>query len=76
MGFEDITIFVNLWNELAKKEGLKGFYFVGKDSACRIKDKVLSAGLDAVYDDNTFNPHSKLTRAEAAKMIYMAMQSE
>ena len=43
-----------------------------KNSVYNLKDSGVING----YDDNTFNPHSKLTRAEAAKMIYMAMQSE
>lgn len=43
-----------------------------KNSVYNLKDRGVING----YDDNTFNPHSKLTRAEAAKMIYMAMQSE
>lgn len=73
LGFEDITTFVNLWQELSKKEGLKGFYFVGKDSACRIKDKVLAAGLDAVYDDNTFNIHHELP---LIKKIFLYIQRE
>ena len=73
LGSDEIVTFVNLWQELAKKEGLGGFYFVGKDAACRIKDKILAAGLDAVYDDNTFNIHHELP---LIKKIFLYIQRE
>ena len=57
MASTEIPVFINVWKELAAKEGLPGFYFIGQDNDCRNMDKILSLGFDAVYDDNTFNIH-------------------
>lgn len=57
---EEIPLFIDLWQRLAKKEGFEGFYFIARDSACRNKEKIIKLGFDAVYDDNTFNIHHKL----------------
>ena len=58
--FDEVSQFISLWKKLAKDEGLDGFYFVGKDSACRNKEEIINLGFDAVYDDNTFNIHHEL----------------
>lgn len=60
LGSDEIPNFIKLWRKLAEKEGLGGFYFVAKDSACRMKEKIINLGFDAVYDDNTFNIHHEL----------------
>ena len=52
-----IKEFICLWRRLAKKEQLGDFYFVGRDSACRNKTKIMELGFDAVYDDNVLNIH-------------------
>jgi hypothetical protein len=54
---QEISKFIRLWRDLAQKENLEGFFFVGRDSASRNKEKVLELGLDAIYNDNTFNIH-------------------
>jgi len=54
---EQIPLFIKTWRELAIKEGLPEFYFIGKDSACRNKKKILSLGFNAIYDVNIFNIH-------------------
>lgn len=49
--FKNVTEFMNQWNDLARKNGLVGFHFIGQ---CRnyeskeVLDKVLSLGFDAV----------------------------
>ena len=58
---KEISLFIRTWRELSQKEGIEDFYFVGKDSACRNIDKILEAGLDAVYDDNVINIHHNLS---------------
>ena len=57
----EILNFLNVWRALAKKENLGDFFFCGKDSACRNKQKILNLGFDAVYDDNVFNIHHNLS---------------
>lgn len=57
----EIAVFIKLWRELSEKEGIGDFYFVGEDSACRNKDKILSLGFDAVYDNNLLNIHHNLS---------------
>jgi len=58
---EEIKKFIKVWRSLAAKECVGDFFFVGKDSACRNKDRIISYGFDAVYDDNVYNIHHNLT---------------
>lgn len=60
VGSDQIKDFIKLWRKLARKEGIGDFYFVGRDSACRIKEKVIGMGFDAVYDDNVINIHHNM----------------
>lgn len=53
---------IDIWNELAQKEGLKGFFFVGKDFSCRNKEKILNLGFESIYDLNTINIHHNLSK--------------
>ncbi|WP_304343809.1 glycoside hydrolase family 99-like domain-containing protein [Chryseobacterium koreense] len=59
LNFEDVTNFMNIWQNLAKENGLNGFYFVGTDFDSRNKQKILSLGFDAIYNNDTFNIHHK-----------------
>ena len=61
LNFNDVSSFINTWRELAVKENLGGFFFVAKDAACRDKEKLLSLGFDAIYDDNGLNIHHDLS---------------
>ena len=36
LNFPNVSEFMILWNELARKEGLKGFYFVGLQESCKL----------------------------------------
>jgi len=56
----EIKLFISVWRELAKKENLEGFWFVGQDNDCRNKDKIFDYGFDAIYDDNVCNIHHRL----------------
>lgn len=66
----EIAVFIETWRELAKKEGLPGFYFVGQDNDCRNIDIILSKGFDAVYDDNTLNIHHHLNLFTKAFLFF------
>lgn len=48
LAFEHLKEFMDQWNMLAKKEGLKGFYFVGQTYDTPDIDIILSSGIDAV----------------------------
>lgn len=69
LAFDEVTDFINLWRKLAKKEGLPGFFFVGHDSDCREKNRILNLGFDAVYDDNTINIHHNLKTISKAWLL-------
>ena len=58
---EAIMEFISCWRQLAEKEKLDGFYFVGKDAASRNKDRILKLGFDAIYNDDVFNIHHNLS---------------
>lgn len=63
MGFPDVSLFVETWRKLAKKNGIMDFYFVATDFDCRNKDVILSKGIDAVYNNDMFNIHHHLSKA-------------
>ena len=46
--FPDVTDFIQLWQKLAKDNGLEGIYFVGQTPNIRKKDLILSKGFDAI----------------------------
>lgn len=48
LNFEYVSQFMHQWNELAKKEGLGGFYFIGQTYDTPDIDLILSKGFDAV----------------------------
>ena len=60
----EIGLYLTCWRELAKKEGLGDFYFVGRDAGCRNIDRILNIGFDAVYEDDVFNIHHELGLAK------------
>lgn len=46
--FENVNIFINQWNDLAKQNGLdKGFYFIGMINFNKDHDKLMSLGFSA-----------------------------
>ena len=57
----EIIQFINTWRELAKKENIGDFYFVGHDINGKNRDKIIEMGFDAVYDDRMLdiNNHQK-----------------
>lgn len=62
----EIAVFIRLWRELAKKEGLNDFYFVGKDMSYRNRQSILNIGFDAVFEDNTLDIHHNLSSLRKA----------
>ena len=61
--------FVTTWRHLAKKNGLNDFYFVAQDFDSRDKKVILSRGMDAIYNSDTFNIHHKLSKF--TKVLYL-----
>ncbi len=67
---EEIKIFIKTWRMLAKKNGLNDFFFIGKDSYSRNKEKIISYGFDAVYNDNIYGVlHRETTIKKAFRYI-------
>lgn len=60
LNFPDLELFIELWNKLAKDNGLEGFYFVSKDFDCRNMETILNRGIDAIYNSDATNIHHKL----------------
>ena len=50
VGFQDGQIFINLWQKLAKENGLDGIYFVGQVFNYRHIDDAFKNGVDAVNE--------------------------
>ncbi len=61
-----IKNFIQSWRELAQKNNLGGFYFVGHDFNCRGRENIMSMGFDAVYDDNMLAIHTDETKITKA----------
>lgn len=57
---EEISCFISVWRKLAKEKGFD-FYFIGEDRSSRNKDKILSLGFDAIYDNNLVEIHHNLS---------------
>lgn len=66
---EEIKTFIFTWRQLAKKEQLPDFYFVGKTMSGVNIDKILAVGCDAVFDDNTLNIHHELNMFNKIKLM-------
>lgn len=55
--YRGIAQFIDRWRNLAKKEGLNDFFFIGKDHCCDNKKWILEQGFDAIYDVNCLRIH-------------------
>lgn len=62
VGFPDAARFVELWQQLARENGLGGFYFAATDYDSRYREKNMAAGVDAIYNVDHFNIHHHLSR--------------
>jgi hypothetical protein len=75
MGFNDVENFISTWRDLARKNNLKDFYFVGTDYDCRNKETIIKKGFDATYNHDTFNVHHHLSKVKKgllwAKRTYL-----
>lgn len=65
----EVKLFMNLWKNLAKENGLKGIHFVGLTSGwLENYQKVLDAGFDAIITENMWNAES-LVKGKWNKLI-------
>jgi hypothetical protein len=48
LNLPDINAFLDCWKELASREGLKGFHFVGQSWDEKLAEQILAVGYDAV----------------------------
>ena len=67
--FPNVTHFMDMWNKLATKEGLKGFYFVTTDADSRRKEKAAELGFDAIYNVDAFNIHHKMSSLRKTMLL-------
>lgn len=69
IGFEYCKLFIETWRELAHKEGLTDFYFVGTDYDSRNKNIILGKGFDAIYNDDHTNIHHHLSTFQKVVLL-------
>lgn len=69
LAIPDIERFMNLWNELSEKNGLRGIHFVGLASGwIEIYQKILDKGFNAIAPSNLWLAESKV-RGKFRKLI-------
>ena len=49
---DEMKSFIETWRQLAQKENIGDFYFIGEDKLCANRDKILNLGFDATVDVN------------------------
>jgi hypothetical protein len=57
LDFPDAVNFIKIWRRLAKENNLNDFYFVGEDTNCLQKEKILNLGFDAISNNNITSIH-------------------
>jgi len=62
--FTDVRNFIKLWQELAVRNGLNGFYFVTTDADSRNKKYHLNNGFDAIHNVDILNIHHHLSKSK------------
>lgn len=55
LDFKEVSIFINLWQELAKENGLEGIYFVSQTANIADKNAILKLGFDAININRMFD---------------------
>ena len=72
LGTEEMKQFISPWRRMAREHSLGDFFFIGHDTYCRNKKKILDCGFDAIYNDNMFGilHYESLLR----KMSHVIMQ--
>lgn len=55
IGFDDFITFKNVWNQLAKENGLNGFYFIGRACFHGIDEPIIEWGYDGKMYDSLFD---------------------
>ena len=64
LAFSDISRFISLWNDLAVKNGLAGFHFVGQTPFVEKIDEIIQLGFDAVNVIKLFEFKTKIGALE------------
>jgi hypothetical protein len=55
LAFKEVSIFIDLWQKLAKQNGLEGIYFVSQTSQIGDKNTILNLGFDAININRMFD---------------------
>lgn len=55
--FEEVKLFIELWNKLAKENGLEGIYFIGQTAFDSEIELILNLGFDAVNTVRLYEVH-------------------
>jgi len=72
LGFAEVSAFIDLWQRLAKENGLGGLYFIGQTTEYeRDADAIFDKGFDAVNTVRLFDvrKHSGLVRRRYRKLF-------
>ncbi len=69
--FPEVSHFIELWNKLALKNGLLGFYFVGHDNGWRNSSQwILDHGFNAVNPENLLRVQSALKGSNFMMLVH------
>jgi hypothetical protein len=65
--FNDVEIFISLWNKLAKENGLEGVFFVGQTAFDTEIEVILSKGFDAINMVRLYEVHRNQSLTQKIK---------
>ncbi len=74
--FEDFKSFRNVWNQLAKENGLVGFYFVGRACHYGINEPIIELGYDGKMYDSLCDIYFGDKRLSMIKRIIKKIKRE
>lgn len=69
--FKDLENFIDQWNNLAKQNGLEGFYFVGQTIKKEDTETILARGIDAV---NLIRLYTKMQSKNIFRRVHRFMR--
>jgi len=71
MGFPNMTFFIELWQKLAKENGLAGIYFIGQTTEFeRYGDNIINKGFDAI---NTVRHYDIIKHRNLIMKVYQKL---
>ena len=67
----EISSMIRIWNELARRNGFDGIFFIGKDFECKNKRSILEKGYNAVYNDTILSIFQRKSKVDKARLLVL-----